>query len=209
MEDGSFGAKIFTLVVGLSGIQAYGAVLIVLIACGLGFPIPEDVTLFAAGFLAFKGRISLAGAIIIGYIGVMAGDSFMYWIGRIFGRKVADWPLFRRLFTPARLKQAERKVQMNARIICFTARFFPGFRAPIFLSAGMLHVPYPLFFLMDSLAALISVPVWVYLAYFLGDKIERLFLMAQRAESVLTVIAVLFISYFVFRYWKRRQYGNN
>ncbi len=193
MENETFANKVFALVIGLSGLQAYGAILVILFACGLGLPVPEDITLFAAGFLAFKGRISLTGAILVGMCGVLIGDTFIYWIGRKFGLRVLSWPVFRRMFTPARIKKAEEKIKRRARIICFTARFAPGLRAPIFLTSGILRIPFPVFFLMDAFAALISVPVWVLLAYFLGDKIEKIFEVAKTAKQGMLILLLILV----------------
>lgn len=204
MGNESYADRVFALVIGLSGLHAYGAILAILFACGIGLPVPEDITLFAAGFLAFKGRITLIGAIIVGLIGVLVGDMFMYWIGRIFGRRVLSWPVFRRMFTPKRIKKAEDKIQGNARIICFTARFAPGLRAPIYLTSGILRVSFPVFFMMDALAALISVPVWVCLAYFLGDKIEKIFEIAKTAKlGVVIIILVLVVAVIIVKLRKR------
>lgn len=202
-NDGS-GSKVFAFVIGLSGLQAYAAILLVLFACGLGVPIPEDITLFAAGFLAFKGRITLTGAMVVGFMGVMVGDTFMYLIGRKYGRRVLYWPVFRRMLTPERIELAERKLQRNAKIICFTSRFAPGLRAPIYLTSGILRVPFTVFVLMDGLAALISVPVWVYLAYYLGDKIERLFEIAKTAKlGIGIVLLLLVVTYFSVKFSKK------
>ncbi len=204
MQTESFAAKVYIFIISLSGFQAYIMILAILFACGLGLPVPEDITLFAAGFLAFKGRISLTGAFMIGMIGVLVGDSFIYWIGRIFGRKVFNWPLFRRTFTEKRINKAEKKIQNNARIICFTSRFAPGLRAPIYLTSGILRVPFPVFFTMDALAALISVPIWVYLAYFLGDKIESLLGIAKTAKmGVGIVLIVLLVAFIIFKFRKK------
>ena len=204
MESNSFAAKTFSFVISLSGFQAYGAIVLVLFACGLGVPIPEDITLFAAGFLAFKGRISITGAVIVGLLGVLIGDTFMYLIGRLFGRKVFAWPLFRRMFTPERIQKAEEKIQNNAKIICFTSRFAPGLRAPVYLTSGILRVPFPIFILMDGLAALISVPVWIFLAYFLGDKIEQIFEIAKSAKMGFGILLViLLIGYLLHKIRKR------
>ncbi len=190
----------------LSGFQAYAAIVIVLFACGMGVPIPEDIPLFAAGFLAYKGRITLAGAVIVGLIGVLVGDSFMYLIGRNFGRKVFDWPVFRKIFTSERIKMAEEKIQNNARIICFTSRFAPGLRAPVYITSGVLRVPFTVFIGMDGLAALISVPVWVFLAYFLGDKVEMLLEIAKQTKIGVALVLLVLIGFYIVRKIRKRRY---
>lgn len=206
MGNGSFSSNVYITMIGLTGLQAYAAILLVLFACGMGLPVPEDITLFAAGYLAYSGHISLTGAILVGLVGVLVGDTCMYWIGRIFGRRVFRWPVFRRMFTPERIHLAERKIQRNARIICFTSRFAPGLRAPVYLTSGILKVPFPVFIGMDGLAALISVPVWVYLAYFLGDKIEQLLEVAKKAKfGVIAAIVLLIVAYIFIRLRKRRK----
>ncbi len=199
METDSITGKVFAFIMALSGIQAYAAILFVLFACGLGVPIPEDITLFAAGFLAYKGRITLTGAVIVGMVGVLVGDTLMYLIGRNFGRKVFEWPVFRKIFTPERIKLAEDKIQDNARIICFTSRFAPGLRAPVYITSGVLRVPFPVFIGMDGLAALVSVPVWVFLAYFLGDKVEMLLEIAKQTKIGVGLVLLVLVAFYIVR----------
>lgn len=201
----SIAESVYATVIGLSGFQAYTVILLVLFACGMGLPVPEDITLFAAGFLAFQGRISLTGAFLVGMVGVLVGDSFMYWIGRIFGRRVVGWPIFRKVVSPSRMARAEGKIQRNARKICFTARFAPGLRAPIYLTSGVLGVPFSTFFLMDALAAVISVPLWVSLAYLLGDQIERLFQIADTAKTGIIIALFSLVAGFIV-YRMRRKF---
>lgn len=74
----SFSAKLLSFLSGFSGPMAYTVILGVLLACGLGVPIPEDITLIGAGLLAGLGKISLAGALIAGFIGVLIGDAFLF-----------------------------------------------------------------------------------------------------------------------------------
>lgn len=205
METDTFSGKIFAAIMALSGFQAYAAILAVLFACGLGLPIPEDITLFAAGFLAYKGRITLFGALIVGLLGVLVGDTFMYLIGRNFGRRVFGWPMFRRMFTPDRIRLAEEKIHNNARIICFTSRFAPGLRAPVYITSGILRVPFTTFILMDGLAALISVPVWVLLAYYLGDKVEMLLGIAKNAKIGFAILLLLLIVAYIVRKVRKRR----
>ncbi len=207
METDSFTGKVFAGIMALSGFQAYAAIIAVLFACGLGVPIPEDITLFAAGFLAYKGRITLAGALIVGLIGVLVGDTFMYLIGRNFGRRVFGWPLFRKMFTPERIQMAEEKINNNARIICFTSRFAPGLRAPVYITSGILRVPFLLFISMDGLAALISVPVWVVLAYYLGDKVEMVLEIAKNAKIGIGIALLALIVIYIVRKFRKRRAG--
>lgn len=199
MPPDKFSDSIFLLITSLTGFHAYTGILVILLACGLGLPIPEDITLFAAGILVHTGHISLFGAIVVGFIGVLSGDIFLFFIGRKFGRQVFKWPYFRRIFTPERIEKAEKRLEKRRRMICFTARFMPGLRAPVFLTSGVLKVPFHIFIVMDGLAAAISVPVWIILAYKLGGELEVLFKIGERAQIGVFIALGLMVTVYIVR----------
>lgn len=75
----------------------YLAIFLILLACGLGIPIPEDITLFAAGILTYYGVCDVWTMIGVSLLGVLIGDSFVFWLGHRFGRRlITKWPF--RLF---------------------------------------------------------------------------------------------------------------
>lgn len=198
-----------TLIVNLSqleGLPAYSAIVGLLLICGLGVPLPEDITLIAAGILSAMGSISLWGAMVAGFFGVLLGDAFLYTVGRIYGRRAFELPLIRVIMTPRRVSLAERKIMRNSHFICFTARFLPGLRSPIFLMAGIMGVRPLVFYSLDGLAALISVPVWVYLGHWVGENLDMAFKMAQRVQlSFVAALVLLVASYFIYRRVRKRR----
>ena len=167
---------------------------------------PEDITLIAAGILAAIGSMSLPGALIAGFLGVMIGDAFMFYLGRLYGRRALTLPIIRTIMTPKRVEKAERKVLRNSKFICFTARFLPGLRSAVFLTSGMLGVRPIIFFALDGLAALISVPVWVIGGWWFGQNIEQALGFAERMQvALIGGLLVIVIGYFLFQRWKRNQ----
>lgn len=202
----SFSAKLLAFLSGFSGVTAYAVILGVLLACGLGVPIPEDITLIAAGILAGLDKISLAGAIIAGFVGVMAGDAFLFFVGRKYGRRVFTLPVFRKIFTPQRIQLAEIKIQENAKFVCFTARFLPGLRSPIYLTSGIMGVKPALFFALDGFAALISVPVWVVGGWYFAKNLDEALAFAQAAHKYLFLgIGLLIATYVGYKYYKAKK----
>ncbi len=166
-------------------------------------PIPEDITLISAGLLAGIGNISLTGGMIAGYVGVLVGDMLLFFIGRKFGRNLFLLPFFKTIFTPKRIAKAEEKIHKNAHIVCFTARFLPGLRAPIYLTAGILRVKPAVFIFQDGLAALLSVPIWIMLGYWVGDNLNRALEIAKEIQIYL--FSGLFIFVLLYVLYKRRQ----
>ncbi len=58
---------------GTKGWVAYGTIFGVLVACGLGIPFPEDVSLITGGFLVFHGSADLSLMVATGFLGIPAG----------------------------------------------------------------------------------------------------------------------------------------
>lgn len=190
----------------LDGFTAYSAIVGLLLICGLGVPLPEDITLIAGGMLASFGAITLWGAMLAGFFGVLAGDAFLYTVGRIYGHRAFTLPIIRTIMTPKRIALAERKIRRNSHFICFTARFVPGLRSPIFLMSGIMGVRPIVFYGLDGFAALISVPVWVYVGYWVGENIDEAFRIAERVQLGLAAVFVLLIaSYLGFRRWRKNR----
>ena len=157
------------------GEYGYIAVFACLILCGLGVPVPEDITLVSGGVISGLALANTHIMCAIGLAGVLAGDSTMFLAGRIFGYRVQRLKFFRKVVSPQRFSQIQRKFKKHGLGLLFVARFLPGLRSPIYLVAGMSHrISYITFIVMDGLAALISVPVWIYLGYFFADNLDIL-----------------------------------
>ncbi len=165
----------------------YVAVFSCLILCGLGVPVPEDITLVAGGVIAgLYPEINQHVMFGVGILGVLVGDSTMFLGGRIFGYRIQRIRMFRKILSPRRFSQIQQKFKQYGLGVLFVARFIPGLRSPIFLAAGMSRrIPYHTFLLMDGFAALISVPVWVYIGYFFADNHELLMSYVHDVQSII------------------------
>ncbi|WP_434633081.1 DedA family protein [Chromobacterium sp. CV08] len=184
----------------------YVAVFAVLLVCGFGVPIPEDITLVAGGVISGLGYANVHYMFVVGMAGVLVGDGIMFLAGRIFGHKVLRFKPIARILTQERFEAVQEKFEKYGNWVLFVARFLPGLRSPIFITAGMTRrVPYWRFLLMDGFAALISVPVWVYLGYYGAANRDWLMTMVHRGQAgILTVVAVLLLAV-GFVWFKRRR----
>lgn len=203
MASGNFIDTLIQTLRGMDGHTASAALLFVLLLCGLGLPVPEDIILITAGLLASMGKFPLWWAILAGMIGVLSGDSMLFFLGRRYGEGVFAWRPIARMLSPEKLADAKVRVQRNAHFICFIARFLPGLRSPIYLTAGALGIPPRVYITQDLFAATISVPLWVVLGWYFGAEIEQALLLArdfQRSMLVMVVLAV--VGWF---FWSRRR----
>ncbi|MDH2927037.1 DedA family protein [Lonepinella koalarum] len=189
----------------------YWAVLFVLIICGFGVPIPEDITLVSGGIIAglYPESVNVHLMLTVSMIGVLAGDSTMYWLGRIYGIKILRFRPLRKLLSAKRLKNVREKFDQYGNRVLFIARFLPGLRAPIYMVSGITNrVSYTRFLLLDFCAAIISVPVWVYLGYhgannrdWLAQQIKN----GQHGIYVIIAVVVLYIGYKIYKAKKAKN----
>jgi len=162
----------------------------ILLLCGLGLPIPEDITLFAAGLLSYYGLTDLSLAIAVSYVGVIIGDSIVFMLGAKYGRKLTKKWIFHKLLPDERLAAVKVKFHKRGNKLIFAARFMPGLRAPIFFSAGTLHLPYRVFLFYDGVAALLSVPTIVGAVYYFGDQLDHVVRVIQRIEHGIILVII-------------------
>ncbi len=193
--------------IGLFTNYGYLAVFSVLLACGFGVPIPEDVSLVAGGIIAGLGYADPWIMCGVGLAGVLLGDASVFLIGRRFGARVLGQRWARRLLSPRRYAQVQDRFDRYGNRMLFIARFLPGLRTAVFLSAGMTRrVGFGRFLLLDGAAALISVPLWVALGYYGAENRDWLLAWMRRGQGGITVaVALLLIALLVFWVWRGRR----
>ena len=151
----------------------YYAVFGVLVICGMGLPLPEDITLLTAGVISQLGDKNVHIMLVVAYLGVLCGDWVMYLIGWKFGPHLRQSRWFSKLLTPERMIQTETLFHRYGSRVIFVARFLPGLRAPIYVMTGITRrISFWRFTLMDGLAALLSVLFFVYIGYYGAENHE-------------------------------------
>ncbi len=184
--------------------NGYVAVFVILLICGFGVPIPEDISLVAGGVIAGLGYANVHVMCGVGIVGVLAGDSLMFMVGRIFGERALRLRWVAYLLTPKRYALVQAKFTRFGNRLMFVARFLPGLRSPIFLTAGMTRrVSFIRFFMLDGFAALISVPIWVYLGYYGAQNHDWLLKWLERGKVIVLIVAVVILAFFARYFWKR------
>lgn len=184
--------------------NGYVAVFVVLMICGFGLPIPEDISLVAGGVIAGLGYANVHVMVAVGIVGILAGDVLMFMLGRHYGERALRLRWIAYLLTPKRYALVQAKFSRYGNRLMFIARFLPGLRSPIYLTAGMTRrVSFIHFFLLDAFAALISAPIWVYLGYYGAQNHEWLLKWVDLGKVVVLVVAVIILGVIVRYFWRR------
>ena len=154
--------------------RGYPVIFLLLLGAGLGIPIPEDVPLLATGVLAtHESGLSVAqGATACG-IFVLSRDLIVYGLGRRYGTALLGRPGFSRIAPEALVNRYQAIIRRRAVLVVFCGRFVVGLRSAIFFAAGAAGISARLFLLVDTLAALISVPFFVWLGWRFASDLHR------------------------------------
>lgn len=197
-----------------SGLFAYALVFGVLLACGLGVPLPEDISLITGGFLVHQGKADLTLMMLVGYFGIIIGDSMIFFAGRRLGSKVGtpgQGGLFSKIITPEKRARVELLFKKHGQKIIMIARFMPGVRTVTYFTAGSVGMRYATFAIFDSVAALASAPIFVYLGFRFGGQLDWLIEQLKSGQrTVLLAVAVVgAIGFLIYRWRSKKEQALN
>ena len=164
--------------------------------------VPSETAVITAGVVASSGDLSLPMIVALAAAGALLGDNTAYFIGRRFGTRIKD-----RFFSSEKSRErtawAERQLTERGGELILIARFIPGGRTAVTLSAGTLGYPWRRFVLFDAVAALIWASYAALLGYFGGHAFED-----APWKGLLLALAIAFSvagAIEVFRWYLRRR----
>ncbi len=185
---------------------SYAAEFLILLACGLGLPVPEEVTLIAGGYLCWKLQRSLWLTILVCMTAILLGDWLMFLLGQRYGKWILRSRWFRRMLTRRKLARVTLYFRKFGVKTVFFARFFAGIRVPVYFMAGSLKMRSWKFLWLDFWGAVLSVPISIYAGKYFGKDIQHAIKVMKRVklEIALAILAGLVV-YVVYRYVRGRR----
>jgi membrane protein DedA with SNARE-associated domain len=176
------------------------------------FPVPSEVVIPPAAFLAAQGRLNFWGVILAGTLGSYLGAAATYWISRLVGRPLAVRYGRFVLLSPQKLERAEIWLARYESGGVFFARLLPVVRHLISIPAGIVRMN----FLVFSLVTILGSAIWCCVLAYLGLKAYRVepellsnpeamvhFVKAQSHWIVLLVIIFAFLYLLTLRLTRR------
>lgn len=156
-----------------------------LVLCGLGLPLPEEVTLIASGLAVGWKQADFLLSCMACVAGILAGDSIVFGLGRYWGRHFLAWKPMRWLLPARRQVKVQRMFAKHGTKTVFFARFFVGIRIGVYAYAGRHGMKWTRFLLLDLLGALISGPVSIWVGKFAAERLADPGEAREMAEYIL------------------------
>jgi membrane protein DedA with SNARE-associated domain len=169
----------------------YVGLLLALVLGGLGVPIPEELPVLTAGVLAHEQVVTWWVALPVCLVGVLAGDLVLYWIGHRWGETVLTWRHVRWFLTPERERALIARYHRHGAKIIVAGRHFMGLRAAIFLTAGIVRLPFWRFLVADAATVTVGGSFTFFVAYAFTDHLTAILAGVYRAERWLALIGLV------------------
>ena len=172
---------------------AYVGMVAVLLAAGLGVPLPEDIPLMVGGLLSAQGVTNVYLIFAFAYVSILVGDYMIFSMGRRLGPKALQKPWAAKVLTPKRQQQLNEHFQKHGLITIVVARHMAGLRAPCFLMAGVARMSPAKFIVADGLGACVSVPLFIWVGYKFGENLEYILERIKEYQQTALVGAVVLL----------------
>jgi membrane protein DedA with SNARE-associated domain len=189
----------------LQTVQAWGysGIFILMALESTVLPIPSELVLIPAGYLAHQGQMNFWLIVLAATTGSLLGASVNYafalWVGRPFLERWGRYFFVR----PALLHKTDAFFLRHGAISTFTGRLIPGIRHLISLPAGLTRMNIASFALYTCLGAGLWTAVLTVFGWFLGGN-EALI---RQYQHLITAGVIAFVALIIggYGWWQKRH----
>lgn len=158
-------------------------------------PIPSELIMPFAGFLAARGQLSLFGVIVAGTSGSVVGALVLYgigaWVGetrlRQFVRCYGRWFLL----TEKDFDRASQTFHQYGEVTVFFGRLVPLIRSLVSIPAGINRMPLPRFLLLTMIGSTLWTSALALAGMVLGANWEQVMAFIESYQHVVVIMLVL------------------
>src|SRR5690348_4641078 len=201
-------AVLARIIIGVISSTGYFGVLVLMAIESACIPLPSEIIMPFAGYLAYMGHFSLFWAATAGALGCNVGSVIAYEIGCYGGRPLVE--KYGRYVWISRhdLEMADRFFLRFGAGAVFIARLLPVVRTFIALPAGIARMPRVRFHLYTFAGSWPWCFVLAWIGMKLGerwDKDPRLRQWLHRLDVLIIVLLMAAVVWFVRSHWKNRM----
>jgi len=157
------------------------------------FPVPSELVMIPAGYLAASGQLDPVLCVVCGTLGSVLGASANYLLGAYVGRAFLLRYGKYLLIDADKYHEAETLFLRNAYVATFVGRLLPVIRHLISLPAGIFSMGWAPFLLITAAGAALWCAVLVALGYYVGEPAVAL---ARTYLHELAIAVVAFLALF-------------
>jgi membrane protein DedA with SNARE-associated domain len=168
-------------------------------------PLPSELVMPPAGYLAHQGQMNIWIAIIIGTIGSLVGSYANYfaahWLGRPLVLKYGKYVWI----TEEKFAKVEKFFLNHGEISIFIGRLLPVIRHLISIPAGIAGMNHLRFSLYTLIGAGMWCTILAWIGYFIGKEQALIMKYSHQAVIGVMIFSAVLIAFYIWRQKKRRD----
>jgi membrane protein DedA with SNARE-associated domain len=191
---------VFETIVNTVAQSGYVGIFLLMFAENLFPPIPSELIMPLAGFVAARGELSLPLVVIAGTLGSIVGALPWYYAGALLGqerlRRLADRHGRWLTMSAGDIDRASLWFQHHGASAVFFGRLIPAIRTLISVPAGITRMPLAPFLFYSTIGSLI----WTSLLAAAGFMLEKQYvLVADYVDPVSKLIVIAVVAIYFYR----------
>ncbi|MGW4499698.1 DedA family protein [Micromonospora sp. NPDC004336] len=168
-------------------------------------PIPSEIVLAMAGYLAGEGRFNVLLVMLAATAGSLAGALVLYWLGAVAGEdRLKRWLDRLPLVDRDDLEKADRWFERHGRWAVLFGRMIPVVRSLVSVPAGANRMPLPEFVAFTTLGSGIWNALFVGLGYALGSRWQQIERYSNWFDYGIIAVFVVMIAWWAVKKSRRR-----
>ena len=203
---GSLFDTIFEIVTNFIDTIGYAGIFLAMFIEGILTPIPSEIIMPFAGYLAENGRFNLVLVIFVASVGATLGAIVAYHLAKWLGRAVIlKYGKYIGL-NEGSLDKANAWFEKYGSYGVLIGHALPGIRSIISFPAGLADMDLKKFTIFTFIGAAIWNTVLGSAGYVLGEnygQIEELFEAAHIDIIILSILVIAFATYFIYKHYKK------
>ncbi|MBQ1071784.1 DedA family protein [Micromonospora sp. C31] len=169
-------------------------------------PVPSEIVLAMAGYLAGEGRFNVVVVGLAATAGSLGGALVLYWLGAVAGEdRLKRWLDRLPLVDLDDLEKADRWFERHGRWAVLFGRMMPVVRSLISIPAGANRMPLPEFIAFTTLGSGIWNALFVGLGYALGSRWQQIEQYSRWFDYGIVAAFVVMISWWAVKKTRRRR----
>jgi len=163
-------------------------------------PIPSELIMPFAGFVAARGELNVVGVLLAGTAGSVAGALPWYYAGKVYGKErleaFADKHARWLTVTHGDIEHAMESFEKHGRKVVLFGRLIPAIRTLISVPAGLARMSMGQFLLYSTIGSLVWTGILAGAGYLLESQYERV---AEYVDPVSKAILIGLLAWYLYR----------
>ena len=187
------------------GVLGYPGIFLLMAMESSIIPVPSELVMPPAGYLAQQGRMNIWFAIFMGTAGSLVGAYANYYAAHYLGR-----PLLLKYgkyvwITEEKFAKVEQFFKDHGEISTFIGRLLPVVRHLISLPAGLAGMNHVKFTIYTLAGAGIWVTILTWIGYFIGANQELIMKYSHQAVIGVVMVSAVIIAFYVRNHKRKRR----